>query len=74
LRAVAFLKSLREKAKAEGSVNGRYGLLAQGYGDGGLRTLAPEFTNTLWVLAGLKAGVEAAGHLGLSGFDDMKQF
>jgi hypothetical protein len=74
LRAVAFLKSLREKARAEGNVNGRYGLLAQGYGDGGLGTLASEFTNTLWALAGLKAGVEAADHLGLSGFDDMKQF
>jgi hypothetical protein len=74
LKAVAFLKSLREKAKAEGSVNGRYGLLAQGFGDGGLGTLASEFTNTLWVLAGLKAGVEAADRLGLSGFEDMKHF
>jgi hypothetical protein len=74
LRAVAFLRSLRETAKAEGSVNGRYGLLAQGFGDGGLGTLASEFTNTLWALAGLKAGVEAADQLGLSGFDDMKQF
>jgi hypothetical protein len=74
LKAVAFLKSLREKAKAEGSVNGRYGLLAQGFGDGGLGTLASEFTNTLWVLAGLKAGIEAADRLGLSGFEDMKQF
>jgi hypothetical protein len=73
LRAVGFLKSLRDKAKAEGSVNGRYGLLAQGFGDGGLGTLASEFTNTLWVLAGLKAGVEAAERLGLSGFEDMRQ-
>jgi len=74
LRAVGFLKTLREKAKAEGSVNGRYGLLAQGVGDGGLGTLASEFINTLWVLAGLRAGVEAAERLGLSGFEDMRQF
>jgi hypothetical protein len=74
LQAVSYLKSLREKAKAEGSVNGRYGLLAQGFGDGGLGTIASEFTNTLWVLAALKAAVEASERLGISGFEDTKQF
>ena len=74
LRAVSYLKGLRDKAKAEGSVNGRYGLLAQGFGDGGLGTLASEFTNTLWVLASLKSAVNAADRLGIAGFEDTKQF
>jgi len=73
LRAAAFLKSLREKAKTGNSANGRYGLLPNGFGDGGLGTIASEFTNTLWVLAGLKAGSDAADRLGLSGFEDMRK-
>ena len=74
LQAVNFLKGLREKAKSEGSPNGRYGLLAKGFGDGGLGGICAEFTNTLWVLAGLKAAVEAADRLGISGFEETKQF
>ncbi len=74
LRAVDFLVSLREKARAEGGANGRYGLLARGTGDGGLGGIRPELTNTVWVLAGLKATVEAADHLGLTGFERVKQF
>jgi hypothetical protein len=74
LRAVKFLKGLREKARRERSVNGRYGLLAPGFGDGGLGGIRPEFTNTLWVLAGLRAVTEAADRLQLSGFDDTRRF
>lgn len=74
LKAVDFLMSLREKARAEGSANGRYGLLARGMGDGGLGGIRPELTTTVWVLAGLKATVEAADRLGLAGFDKVKQF
>jgi len=74
LRAVKFLEGLREKAKSDGSVNGRYGLLAPGFGDGGLGGIRPEFTNTVWVLAGLKAVTEAADRLKLSGFDDTRRF
>ena len=58
-RAVKFLVSVRDKAKSDGSVNGRYGLLAPGFGDGGLGGIRSEFTNTVWVLAGLKAVTEA---------------
>jgi hypothetical protein len=65
LRAVKFLVSLLDKAHTDGSINGRYGLLAPGFGDGGLRGVLPEFTNTLWVLAGLKAVSEATDWLRL---------
>jgi hypothetical protein len=74
LRGVGYLSGLREKARAEGSANGRYGLLARGMGDGGLGGIRSEFTNTLWALAGLRAVTEAAARLNLSGFDEAKRF
>jgi hypothetical protein len=64
-RAVQFLKAKREEARADGSVNGRYGMLAPGIGDGGLYGMYSEFTNTLWAAAGLKAATEAMDRLGL---------
>ena len=54
LRGVEFLDRLRARAKEEGSANGKYGLLARGFADGGLG-FGAELTNTLWSLAGLKA-------------------
>ena len=74
LRAVKFLMELRSKARSEGSANGRYGLLPRGEGDGGLGGTRSEFSNTLWVLVGLKALTEAADRLGLSGFEETKEF
>jgi hypothetical protein len=74
LRAVQFLVSLRDKAKREGGVMGRYGLLPPGFGDGGLLGVRPELTNTVWVLAGLRAVTAAADQLGLSGFEEAKKF
>jgi hypothetical protein len=73
-RAVEFLQGLRDKAKTDGSVNGRYGLLAPGFGDGGLGGVHSEFTNTIWVLAGLKAVTEATDRLGLLDPANAKQF
>jgi hypothetical protein len=73
-QAVKFLMSRRDQARSEGSANGRYGLLAAGYGDGGLPGIHSEFTNTVWVLAGLKAVVEAADRLGLPDPGGAKQF
>jgi hypothetical protein len=64
-RAVKFLEAKRDEARTGGSVNGRYGLLAPGVGDGGLGGTHSEFTNTVWVLAGLKAVTEATDRLGL---------
>jgi hypothetical protein len=64
-RAVKFLQTLRDQARSDGSGNGRYGLLAPGFADGGLGGIHSEFTNTLWVLAGLRALTEAMDRLGL---------
>ena len=74
LKAFQFLAELREKARKEGGSSGRYGLLPRGFADGGLDGVRPEFTNTVWVLAGLKAATEAAAALGLGGFDPSRQF
>ncbi len=74
LLAIRFLKSLRDKARKGSSINGKYGLLPPGFGDGGLGGIRPEFTNTLWVLAGLKAVTQAARRIHLSGFDSAEEF
>jgi hypothetical protein len=74
LRGVEFLRGLCAKAAAEGSASGRYGLFPKGMGDGGLGGLRDEFTNTIWVLAGLKAVEQAAARLGLSGFEPVSRF
>jgi len=73
-RAVKFLVSLRDGARSGRSINGHYGLLAPGFGDGGLDGVRSEFTNTLWVLAGLKAVTEAMDRLGLADLGGAKQF
>lgn len=64
-RAIEFLMQLRDKARAGDSTNGRYGLLAPGFADGGIAGLRSEFTNTVWTLAGLKAAIGAADRLGI---------
>ncbi|MHB1935705.1 MAG: hypothetical protein ACYCOR_03885 [Acidobacteriaceae bacterium] len=58
--ALAYIDSLRARARAEGGTMGRYGLLPKGFADGGLGGSRDEFTNTLWTMAGLKA-IGAAG-------------
>jgi hypothetical protein len=73
-RAARFLVDLRDSARDNGSTNGHYGLLAPGFGDGGLGGVRSEFTNTLWVLAGLKAITEARDRLGLPDLGEVKPF
>jgi hypothetical protein len=73
-RAIKFLRARRDDGKTDGSANGRYGLLAPGAGDGGLDGIFSEFTNTVWVLAGLKAVTEATGQLGLPDPAGARQF
>jgi hypothetical protein len=65
LRALNFLIQLRDKARASDSTNGRYGLLAPGFADGGIGGVRSEFTNTVWTLAGLKSVANAADRLGM---------
>ncbi len=64
-RAIDFLAQLRTPARAGDSTNGRYGLLAPGFADGGIGGVRSEFTNTVWALAGLKAVIESANHLNM---------
>jgi hypothetical protein len=61
--AIDFLAQLHTRARAGDSTNGRYGLLAPGFADGGIGGVRSEFTNTVWALAGLKAVIEAADRL-----------
>jgi hypothetical protein len=60
VQGIAFLRSLQAMAKRQDSGLGRYGLLPLGLADGGIAGPCEELTNTVWVLAGLKA-VAAAG-------------
>jgi hypothetical protein len=62
-RAIEFLVKQRDLARASKSANGRYGLLAPGFADGGIGGVRSEFTNTVWTLAGLKAVATAAERL-----------
>lgn len=53
-----------------------HGLLPESFGDGGIGGKRPEYTTTLWVLAGLKQTTEAARKLGnedAATFDQMYQ-
>ena len=59
-RAIDFLVGFRDQARSGKSTNGRYGLLAPGFADGGIDGVRSEFTNTVWTLAGLRAVAEAA--------------
>lgn len=65
-RAIAYLDSLREKSKENGPDAPEYGLLPTAFGDGGIGGKRPEYTNALWILAGLKAVADAAQRLGLA--------
>ncbi len=58
-RAIDFLIGLRDSARKGDSPNGKYGILAPGFPDGGIGGVHFEFTNTLWALAGLRAVVQA---------------
>ncbi|HLX82249.1 MAG TPA: hypothetical protein VKR59_00020 [Terriglobales bacterium] len=63
VHALEFLISLRDQARSGPSINGRYGLLAPGFADGGIGGVRSEFTNTVWTLAALRAVANAADQL-----------
>jgi hypothetical protein len=63
--AIDFLIQLRDEARKGDSPNGRYGLLAPGFPDGGIAGVCCDFTNTLWTLAGLRALAAANDNLQL---------
>lgn len=64
--AIDFLIQLRDDARKGSSPNGRYGLLAPGFPDGGIGGVCYDFTNTLWTLAGLRAVARANQKLQLA--------
>lgn len=63
--AIEFLIGLRDSARKGDSPNGRYGILAPGFPDGGIGGVHFDFTNTLWALAGLRAVARANAALQL---------
>ncbi|HSZ63589.1 MAG TPA: hypothetical protein VK828_17455 [Terriglobales bacterium] len=65
VRALDFLIGLRDRARSGPSTNGRYGLLAPGFADGGIGGVRSEFTNTAWTLAALRAVADAGDQLKL---------
>jgi len=73
-RAIEFLVKQRDLARAGNSTNGRYGLLAPGFADGGLGGVRSEFTNTAWTLAGLKAVAGAAARLQMNSLHIAQSF
>jgi hypothetical protein len=73
-KAVEFLMGIRDRARAGNSTNGKYGLLAPGFADGGIDGVRSEFTNTVWTLAGLKAVSEAAERLGMESLREARKF
>jgi hypothetical protein len=64
--AIEFLIQLRDDARKGDSPNGRYGLLAPGFPDGGIGGICYDFTNTLWALAGLRAVARANEKLNMA--------
>jgi hypothetical protein len=73
LRAVRFLRDLRDQNRSADNACARYGLLPPGMGDGGLGGIRPELTNTLWVMAGLRAVADAARTEGIAGLEQAGQ-
>ncbi len=74
VRAVDFLIRLRDDTRKGTSANGRYGLLAPGFPDGGIGGVRSEFTNTVWSLAGLRAVADAGERLGMKSAGKVHQF
>ena len=73
LRGVQFLKSKCDAGRSENSANGRYGILPQGFGDGGLG-FGPELTNTVWCLAGLRAVDKVTSERNLAALSPVRSF
>ena len=64
-RAVDAIKQMRRSGDSANPSALNYGLSPVGFGDGGIGREA-EYTNNYWLLAGIKAAVEAAQWLGKS--------
>ena len=74
VHALDFLIGLRDQARSGPSINGRYGLLAPGFADGGIGGVRSEFTNTVWTLAALRAVADAADQLKMPSLSRARRF
>ncbi|MGO8797174.1 MAG: hypothetical protein ACLQLC_20330 [Candidatus Sulfotelmatobacter sp.] len=74
VRALKFLIGLRDESRAGKSINGRYGLLAPGFADGGIGGVRSEFTNTVWTLAALRSVADAADQRNMTALARAGQF
>ncbi|HTR25367.1 MAG TPA: hypothetical protein VMI10_15400 [Terriglobales bacterium] len=74
VHALDFLIGLRDEARKGSSANGRYGLLAPGFADGGVGGIRSEFTNTVWTLAALRAVADAADELRMPSLAKAREF
>jgi hypothetical protein len=74
LRAARYLETVRDEERRQRKTVSDYGLITPGFGDGGLGGVRPEFTNTIWALAGLRAAAEAAERLGMNEFAPVRRF
>src|ERR1035438_5276535 len=74
VQAIGFLRSLQASARRQDSALGRYGLLPLGLADGGIGGPCEELTNTVWVLAGLKAIAEAGESEKINSLEDARGF
>lgn len=62
-KAIGYVQELREKAHQLAPDHPCHDLLPESYGDGGIDGPRPEYTTTLWTLAGLKKISQAAARL-----------
>ena len=60
-----YIRSMRKEASRDPKAP-NYGLIPEGFADGGLGGTHPEYTNIYWTLVGMKAAVDAARRLGKS--------
>jgi hypothetical protein len=72
--AIDFLIGLRDEARKGDSPNGRYGIIAPGFPDGGIAGVRYDFTNTVWTMAGLSAVAKANEKLRLPDLDRAATF
>lgn len=62
-KGYAYIRALRRQASQD-SAAPNFGLIPDGFSDGGLGGKYPEYTNVYWTLAGMRSAVNAARWLG----------
>jgi hypothetical protein len=71
-KAVSAIQAWREEANRLPASHPCRGLWPEGFGDGGLGGIRPEYTNVLWTLAGLRQAARGARMIGCQ--DDFQVF